>query len=91
MGGGLESRCVGRVCGADGAVRRHYLVASSWHFTLFHMKLVSGLFLFILMECNMQVYIEATEGRDNSDLVNNRVFAGLIIIIILLQNRFMNN
>ena len=22
-GGGLESRCVGRVCGADGAVRRH--------------------------------------------------------------------
>jgi len=26
MGGGLESRCVGRVCGADGAVRvtRHY-------------------------------------------------------------------
>jgi len=24
MGGGLESRCVGRVYGADGAVRRHY-------------------------------------------------------------------
>jgi len=23
MGGGLESRCVGRVCGADGAVRLH--------------------------------------------------------------------
>jgi len=23
MGGGLESRCVGRVCGADGAVRSH--------------------------------------------------------------------
>jgi len=23
MGGGLESRCVGRVCGADGAVRHH--------------------------------------------------------------------
>jgi len=22
MGGGLESRCIGRVCGADGAVRR---------------------------------------------------------------------
>ena len=22
MGGGLESRCVGRVCGADGTVRR---------------------------------------------------------------------
>ena len=22
MGGGLDSRCVGRVCGADGAVRR---------------------------------------------------------------------
>jgi len=21
MGGGLESRCIGRVCGADGAVR----------------------------------------------------------------------
>ena len=32
MGGGLESRCVGRVCGADGA--RHG--ASSWHFKLFH-------------------------------------------------------
>jgi len=30
----------------------------------------------------MQVYVEATEGRDNSDLVNIRVFAGLIIIII---------
>ena len=27
MGGGLESRCVGRVYGADGAVR---LVLSSW-------------------------------------------------------------
>jgi len=27
MGGGLESRCVGRVCGADVAVR---LVLSSW-------------------------------------------------------------
>jgi len=26
MGGGLESRCIGRVCGADGAVRlaRHH-------------------------------------------------------------------
>jgi len=24
MGGGLESRCVGRVCGADGAVARHH-------------------------------------------------------------------
>jgi len=35
MGGGLESRCVGRVYGADGAVRRHR-VTSSWHFTLFH-------------------------------------------------------
>ena len=23
MGGGLESRCVGRVCGADGAVPSH--------------------------------------------------------------------
>ena len=33
MGGGPESRCVGRVYGADGAVR---LIASSWHFTLFH-------------------------------------------------------
>jgi len=32
MGGGLESRCVGRVCGADGVV----LVASSWRFKLFH-------------------------------------------------------
>jgi len=38
MGGGLESHCVGRVYGADGAVRRHvelrihqqnHLVASS--------------------------------------------------------------
>jgi len=27
MGGGLESRCVGRVCDADGALR---LVLSSW-------------------------------------------------------------
>ena len=27
MGGGLESRCVCRVCGADGAVR---LVLSGW-------------------------------------------------------------
>jgi len=34
MGGSLESRCVGHVYGADGAVP--YLVASSWHFTLFH-------------------------------------------------------
>ena len=25
MGGGLESRCVGRVCGADGAVRRYFM------------------------------------------------------------------
>ena len=24
MGGGLDSRCGGRVCGADGAVARHY-------------------------------------------------------------------
>ena len=23
MGGGLESRCVGRVCGADGAARQY--------------------------------------------------------------------
>ena len=30
MGGGLESRCVGRVYGAGD------LIASSWHFTLFH-------------------------------------------------------
>jgi len=36
------------------------------------------------MECNMQIYIEATEGRDNSDLVIIRVFAGLIIIIIII-------
>jgi len=38
MGGGLESRCVGRVYGADGAVRlsHRHQVASSWHFTLFH-------------------------------------------------------
>jgi len=35
MGGGLESCCVGRVYGADGA-RHNYLAASSWHFTLFH-------------------------------------------------------
>jgi len=34
MGGGLESRCLSRVYGADGAVP--YLAASSWHFTLFH-------------------------------------------------------
>jgi len=38
MGGGLESRCVGRVYGADGAVHKNknYLVASSSHFTSFH-------------------------------------------------------
>jgi len=64
MGGGLESCCVGRVYGADGAVHKticcnspsnapddghmrpkhvevrihpqNYLVASSWHSTLFH-------------------------------------------------------
>jgi len=47
MDGGLESRCVGRVYGADGAVCRTapsapytrikiYLVSSSWHFKLFH-------------------------------------------------------
>ena len=46
MGGGLESRCVGRVYGADGAVHGTirtvhiihtvHLVASSWHFKLFH-------------------------------------------------------
>jgi len=34
MGGGPESCCVGRVYGLDGAV--HGIVASSWHFTLFH-------------------------------------------------------
>jgi len=31
MGGGLESRCVGRVYGADGTVRRH---------TFFRLKLL---------------------------------------------------
>ena len=35
MGGGLESRCVGRVYGADGG-SVNYIVASSWHFKLFH-------------------------------------------------------
>jgi len=38
MGGGLESRCVGRVYGADGAVHGtapSALLASSWHFALF--------------------------------------------------------
>ena len=29
MGGGLESRCVGRVCCADGAVRPPYLLTYS--------------------------------------------------------------
>ena len=48
MGGGPESRCVGRVSGLEGAVRRHlpkaketsinYIVASSWHFTVFQGK-----------------------------------------------------
>ena len=28
MGGGLESRCVGRIYGVDGAVRRHMLRSS---------------------------------------------------------------
>ena len=51
MDGGLESRCISRVCGADGAApdgrmypkhvelsihQYNYLVASSWHFKLFH-------------------------------------------------------
>ena len=47
MGGGLESRCVGHVYGADGMAYAaetcgdketsvNYIVASSWHFTLFH-------------------------------------------------------
>jgi len=41
MGGGPESRCVGRVYGLDGAVARqdtsiNYIVAVSWHFTFFH-------------------------------------------------------
>ena len=41
MGGGLESRCVGRVCGADGAVRskiprvEHNTVHSYQHYSLF--------------------------------------------------------
>jgi len=30
MGGGLESRCVGRVCGADGAVRRTHDIRSGF-------------------------------------------------------------
>jgi hypothetical protein len=29
MGGGLESRCVGRVCGADGAVRQHSTIRTA--------------------------------------------------------------
>jgi hypothetical protein len=36
----------------------------------------------------MQVYIEATEGRDNIDLVHIRVFFGLIIIIIIAKSLF---
>jgi len=30
MGGGLESRCVGRVYGADGAVARHHPLMGGW-------------------------------------------------------------
>ena len=40
MGGGLESRCVGRVYGADGARhhphRTHDLRSGTWNSTLFH-------------------------------------------------------
>jgi len=59
MGGGLESRCVGRVYGADGAVRRHH-VASCWHFTPFHEEDAQSnnpqemvAFVFRLEECFM--------------------------------------
>jgi len=42
MGGGLESCCVGRVYGADGAVHGTIPTVkttnTSWHFTLFHEK-----------------------------------------------------
>ena len=30
MSGGLESRCVGRMCGADCAVRRHHPHRTQW-------------------------------------------------------------
>ena len=33
MGGGLESRCVGRVYGADGAVRRSVTSRHKWAFS----------------------------------------------------------
>ena len=39
IGGVLESRCVGRVYGADGAMRlsnKFTLLHQSWHFRLFH-------------------------------------------------------
>ena len=49
MGGGLESRCVSvsRACGADVVVRHTatstpHLVASSWHFKLFHIVTGKG-------------------------------------------------
>jgi heme/copper-type cytochrome/quinol oxidase subunit 1 len=46
MGGGLESRCVGRVCGVELRIhQKNYLVASSWHFTLFHYTVPLGIFL----------------------------------------------
>ena len=42
MGGGLESRCVGRVYGADGAVRRTHpkLDAGKPHATTQHLMLL---------------------------------------------------
>ena len=48
MGGGLESRCVGRVCGADGAVqhphRRHDMSSSEYtnKITLLHQVGISN-------------------------------------------------
>jgi len=40
MSGGLASRCVGRVYGADGdvhgTIRTVHTTNTSWHFTLFH-------------------------------------------------------
>ena len=33
MGGGLENRCVGRVYGADGAVRRSVTTCHKWAFS----------------------------------------------------------
>ena len=50
MGGGLENRCVGRVYGADGAVRQHSVIGVKYRPQESGMKFLQTLFKFIT-EC----------------------------------------